>query len=302
MKSLRIIFLLLMLVSCKKEVTIDTEIMEDKLVLYCTMSNTQSTKAFLTKTHSIYEYTDLKDTLSIMNEEISLYRNNVFQGLFVKDTGRFYSLPNFQPEIGDHFYITVDADGFEQISAQAIFTPSIQINNTDVLEIDSSGIFKKVKVKLQFDDRENEDNFYMVEVSRNWLDTIEHPVQYAGIQGYDPILLNQGYEGIISRKMVFPDVLFKNSTADIIVEFVTGYYDEDSLTMIHNNITYLLKLSVISEDYYEFLRSRFMYGLSNNQLPWLVVEPIRVYSNIVNGYGIFGVANSTHDTINIEGK
>jgi hypothetical protein len=102
----------------------------------------------------------------------------------------------------------------------------------------------------------------------------------------DPVLLNEG----------LPLPLFSNKLITSDKYAMTINYNSGSS---YNNMPFIIELRAVSRNYYNYVRSKYIYELGRYPEFGDVAVPQSLYSNIENGYGIFaGYSNVFSDTIN----
>lgn len=169
---------------------------------------------------------------------------------------------------------------------------------------DHSGQIKRdtslMEFTIKFDDPSEAFNYYRVGInliSNRPQDYFDMRLQYASLSTPDPCFMKfnyktehplySGWPNPTTYEMLFND---KNSngkeqTIKVIVPGVEGNSPETK---------YLITLYTINEDYYKYMVDRWKYIKTEND-PF--AEPIKMYSNLSNGCGIFAISSMDVDTL-----
>jgi len=109
-----------------------------------------------------------------------------------------------------------------------------------------------------------------------------------GTRSNDIVLKNEGYtEGIYTDDMAFSDALFNGDTCSLNIHF--AYND---------NVDYVyIILRSVSENYYRYKKSLYRYEVNSFSNILNSSNPVGLYSNIENGYGIFAGYSETVDSM-----
>ncbi len=218
--------------------------------------------------------------MNISGVEISFYQDERWvQTLpFVEKSG-YFSLTNvsFTPDIVHKVVVT--APGFETVFAEQILPSIVPISKLQYFKqsfLDESGD-KNDEVWVTINDPEGQTNYYALEIYHDreaWFrsgDTIVH--RYDTTQSYvssiDPIVSGD-------RTLLFSDETFNGKEKTVRV-----YYHHEEYTQV------AAVLRSITREYYLFLKSFDAY-LATEDNPF--AEPVEVFSNVENGFGIFGLS------------
>lgn len=276
MKTIIAIGLLFFMIatSCQKEIEVKLSDFELKPVVNCLFSNDQPFQVFVSLPKKPYE----KSYYLVKNAEVTINdeKGNVKTIPWVKDG--MYSLPDFKPTIGILYSIEVKIPGFENASASDSI-PGKQpelISYTTLSDVgidDEGNTFSQLAIEFHDPDIKN---YY--DVKYKYLN--KHPIQTTqgsnlylyGIFSNDISVINEGMETFLNST-IFRDELFNGHKYKI--NFY--YFTAPSHTIFFN----------YSVTAYNFIRSSFIHDYTKVYDFWETYEPLPLYSNIKNGYGIF---------------
>lgn len=104
--------------------------------------------------------------------------------------------------------------------------------------------------------------------------------------GQDKVLLNEA----------LPLTVFSNKFMDNSYE-VTFYFSEDFVD-IKNQSKFFIELRSVDKSYYNFQKQKYLYDTAGDTGLGSSVQTYPLYSNIMNGYGIFTSYSSTFEPFN----
>lgn len=194
-------------------------------------------------------------------------------------------------QAGRSYSLRVSAPGFETVHASDILPEMIPTSVVSYhLETSDSdhgelGVIEitDLLIKLQIQDPPDEENWYQIRViapDRRGRYDKHFSTRDASIvtdnRIEDPVL--EGVEPFVGTEPFFKDVLFDGESHEI--ELSLTHFEIES----SQERKIWLQIRHISEVYYRHLRSALLQKTTDDN-PF--AEPVRIYSNIENGYGIF---------------
>ena len=287
--------------ACEKNVFFDVDTKENLLVVNSIIQPDSIAMARITLSADplAVDY----DIIPVEDATVSIYQNDLFAANLTHDGDGNYSIDpgtlNAQP--GDVLRMEVSAPGRTSVNATTTIPDLVPIESVEITDtifetvsysyIDSLGNYYTVdtlvphyELQIKFHDAEGDD-FYSLEI--RYEDayseigacfTTDDPVfTIDGSYGFDPG--DSDHNVTICGEVYFTDATFDNSekimtvsVLEISTEFIT-------------DPKFIFTLSHISKDYYSY-NSSMQLQFQHNGDPFS--EPVPVYSNIVNGFGIFG--------------
>lgn len=259
--NLTLSFALLLFFSCEKEVKLDFN-HQPALCLNCILSPDSLVNARLTISRNIannYEFDFIDDATIILFEE-----DQWTDTLTSAGAGK-YRL-NIKPKLNTRYRIVVMHDNYKDLSATTIIPsyPHI-IYNPDTIEYSEQGEFYIINAFFDIHDEKDIVNYYWMDAFKTnapFIDdfsrSIDTDSEYGFVYNYFMRIEDVGYDGeILSLKAA------KTATG-----VKRPFWAADT-------------------HYDKYLKSSLKARINNEgELPFR--EPVQIYTNIENGYGIFG--------------
>ena len=309
-KNIRLSFCFCTLLwSCEKEILINPPIHEPRLVLESMFHQfdltTFSYDPFLiklTKSAAIMNI-DSASTAVVKNAKILLYKNHeLFRQLTYDDSLKKYVdfceahnssciATSIKPITGDIYSIEASAPGFRAVSATDTMPVFVPI---DSVSIALNAFFDELQhplseINVSFTDLAGQDNFYEIVVG-----SFDGFYDLGGrLKSNDPIITNEPYYSNLTsvfstfefRSLVFSDKLFRGNKTTI--KLILKADCENPDRTICNGL-YSIQLRSISRTYYQYMSTYYMQlGQRKKGGFYGQEEPVRVYSNVTNGFGLF---------------
>lgn len=274
--------------SCEKaEDVVDFPIVTPKLVANCFFQPDSAWNIHVSKSLSVLDNADIK---VVEKATVLLYEDGVFLDTAKLDPiTHFYTLSSNYPQRGKEYSIEVKAPGFTQIEASDIIPAPIPIEDLSMRLTDSvlsydeySGQYYgtlKYEISLTFTDPPGEDNYYQLsgywlEKLQDWSDTTIYTIYRNDIWWSDnnqPIL-----EETNNNYFLFSDKLISGQHFKFVAEFEDYSY--------FSGKTYYFELKSLSEAGFSYKKTAALFQINQGNP---LVEPVQIYNNIENGFGIF---------------
>lgn len=195
--------------------------------------------------------------------------------------------------VDKNYSVEIHVPGFKELTANNLIPGKILIQkavNRDSIGLDEDGSYLS-EARIEFDDDLITTDYYEVKIEKQTLNEFNEVISsgraFYRELGKEPILTNEGLLIFYPETLIFTDALFNGQTCDLTVNYICSvYYDDNSI--LQTKVT----LNHISEEYYKYVQSLTLYSYSLDNTIWGGAEPINVYSNIENGFGIFAAYNS----------
>ncbi|MFV0266483.1 MAG: DUF4249 domain-containing protein [Draconibacterium sp.] len=269
MKQKTLIYYLLVMTSfwqaCEKEVDLETK-HPQKRCLNCVLNPDSLVTAELTLSRDInngYDFEPVDDATLI------LYTDEGDNDTLVSAGSGKYSL-HYKPEEGTTYNILVKHNTFEDLQATTTVPNRAFVTwKTDTTYVSTQGNRVFVRVDMTVHDNPNETNYY-------WMETIETNAVFIDDFNRD-IDTESKYGYVYYYYLRFSDIGYSGQDMDLTFERGSG-----------------IKWYLWSCDphYDKYLKSTLKARLNaEKDLPFR--EPVQIYSNIENGYGIFGAVTAT---------
>lgn len=277
----KLVLLLLFYSACETIVDIDIPKDESRLVLNG-FFNPDSTISV-----SLYQSLHILDPGEFMVVEdamVSIFDSDGAELADFQDAGLGRYTSTFKPEVGKEYRIEVSKSGFETIEA----TDIIPIDSARITAIqieETAGEFsEEYEITFTIQDYAEED-FYEVQVFQRSIyefdgETYENVIVHH-LESEDVVFDDFTSSG---TALLFRDVLFDAGQSKITV---STYLNGDVGCEVNPECIsdeYFLILRKVSEPYFNYNRTlRLQQDLEGNPF----AEPVSVYNNITNGFGIF---------------
>lgn len=290
-KNIYLFIYLAILYSCTKIVPLNNIPADDKLVLNSILNPDSAITVYLSKTSAILD----TNIYWINDAEIEVYKNDIFEGLLTNIAAGKYMSSVF-PEEGATYSLKINYPGYETPSSSDSIPKMIPLNYstyTTPVGFDESG-FPISEAYINFSDPINQKNYYeliFLEEYNNVLDVFNYFLET------DPAFNAEGAPPNYYGLLYFSDELFNGSVYTFKMKFSAGYQMDGDGEYIDSGPYYIV-LRSISENYYLYKKSLawhlFTQGNSISDINSFLVlgDPVDMYSNIENGYGIFASYSS----------
>ncbi len=299
MNKLSIIFFLISIffISCETVIDVNIPLEPTKLVINSTLIPGEPFRVNLSGSQHILDNGDYK---SVSGAEIKIYENGQLLTTLPDSTDGKYISGSFMPKAGKKYSIEARKNGFEAVTAEETLpekSAKIISVKIDTVETNDFGyIEKRLEFDIEIDDEGNTENYYEIIVQRKTTgvryDFSQEPpvitdttisVRNLYLQSEDPGLEEfQNY----GQSIYFDDGLFNGKKYHMKISTNSErYYDSKDVLDDY----YEIYLRNTSEAYYLYRRSTELQNWTEDD-PF--AQPVQVYNNINNGYGIFAGYNN----------
>ncbi|PIF06628.1 MAG: hypothetical protein CSA36_00560 [Draconibacterium sp.] len=282
---LYILLFAILVISCEKEVILDFK-HQPKICLNGLLSPDSIISVRLTLSHGL----DSFDTfVPVMGAVVKIYEEEMLMGVLSSKGKGYYSL-NKKPVEGRSYTITAKADNLPAVTATTTLPlkPIVEFQKETTGYLGNDSTMVEFDLEVQIKDKPGE-NYYWI--SKNWI--IQNRSYGGPIQEVNTPYLDS-FNKITDTEARYGYTLFLG------VRLTDEGFDGQSLNFnipgFFENIPYRYTKSVqiINADkhYDKYMKSSIINRMKEtSDLPFY--EPIQIYSNIENGYGIFGSYAST---------
>ncbi|MFC2114340.1 DUF4249 domain-containing protein [Bacteroidota bacterium] len=265
--------------NCEKvEDVVDFPVKEPTLVLNCFFSSDSTDWVFqISKSLSVIDNAELK---LIPDAKVKLMSNNVVIAQNITaDKDGLYRHKGFKASPDSTYSVEVTHPKLKTITASDVAVRRPDFEVTKHIIVDSSTYYYDPNtgrnygwidgsMTLKIKDDPNEDNYYRIRVY--FYDSIYKSTLY-NITSDNPAVENNYYQGLL-----LSDYLFNGQSFEITFDFEDWEY--------YINKDYYITVEAVSKAFFYYERSYWLF-LDRQGDPFS--EPVQIYNNIVNGYGIF---------------
>jgi len=292
-----IIFLagLMLFASCETVVEMKLPEQPPKIVVNSIFTPDSLIMVHLSKSKFVLSNEQLKE---IEDAEISLFENGNYIGKFSHLNKGFYILSGFYPKINAQYKLTATYQNLKSVEAIETVPQQPVINRVEI----SSSYYQGENFKdfiVYIEDNANEENYYMIELFGKRYDYIYDTLTYDIIDSIeivervhfstqDLVFDDQG----VSPQSIISDKIFNGTIYPIRLSVsANSFYENNYLGYFEITV----RLKNISKAYAQYMLSYSKNGYSD---PFS--QPVQVFSNVKNGFGIFAAYASTYKTLKLK--
>ncbi|MCG6188197.1 DUF4249 domain-containing protein [Maribellus maritimus] len=266
--------------SCEEEVTLDFD-NEPKLCLNCILNPDSVVSAKLTLSHRLDNSGKFE---TVDNGNLTLYEGNELFGIFEpQGNGRY--LINKRPVEGKTYKIIAEAGSYNTISATTILPdfPVVEYSKEIIGHASYDSTLDVYNLNVQLKDKPGKDNYWIYE------NNVVSGVKYGGGGREINTLFIDDFNKEIDTEVKYGFTLFLG------VRLSDEGYDGQSMDFVISDFieateyryTEAVHFLNADEHYDKYIKTSILNRIKEtSDLPFF--EPVQMYSNIQNGYGIFG--------------
>ena len=299
-KNVVLALVLLNLTSCIKILNDDLTSKPTKLVLNAAISPDSALTVNLSRTFNVFEDESNKNLPFVDSAKIGVFENgnhlfdlqSLGYGYYIKD--------NFYPVVGETYSLEATFGSYKKIQASTIIPTKVPIFSFDTLSIEVEDEYNGREThyigKLKYKDPGGRDNQYQLSCRVWYKNEFGDEIWYdqaIWVAESETMLFDNSYGSLL-----WSDKYTEGKDVEIRFVFFNTYKYDKSLAAETEIIRFKFFFQSINHDYYTYLKSLNMYYESGgSEDPFS--EPVVIFSNIENGYGIFGSYNTDTATAEI---
>lgn len=292
MKRFNILFILSffsLLVSCEKELEYDKDLIAPKIVIQGILELDSTFAVYLERTYAFNEQNpETEITSGALISVVNLNTGETYVSSVPVDSNR-YEFP-FNTAPNTDYKITVSHPDYPTVTATTHTTNVVPLISVDTASLMNDS-YPKLIGTLKWQDPPGK-NYYVVRVSYMYYDENGIPNGNGGgsAYSYDPAIDNSSNSDPLSPEnwqwyFAFSDEQFESSlkTMDLISNNPFNNWSTDSASIEYH-------LTSVGYDTYLYYKTKLIQLNSDPTFS----EPSMIYTNVINGYGVFGsVSGST---------
>ncbi|MCD6062135.1 MAG: hypothetical protein K0R82_46 [Flavipsychrobacter sp.] len=289
--------------SCTKEIKVDVPEHQPSLVISSNTSVDDTFRVQIGKSAAILKYKPNLD-LSVSDATVVLYEGDKALGAMVHNKADGIYTAAAIAEAGKKYTIKVSAPGFTQAEATSDVPSAVKIKSIKRYpnaRVDIDGM-QQDEIRISFDDPSGVGDFYIL---RLLMPTVQDSfmngeyVYSTCVNTNDPSVESIYNESIdqntclSSDGIFFRDALFNGTTKELrlfVASNVLLPVEDFNGTLFYPGI----ELHHVPEALFRYQKS-YQFASENMGNPF--AEPTNVYSNVVNGYGIFSVVSIDYEEV-----
>lgn len=302
--------LLVLLTACEQEVEVDLPDQAPRLVINSLFT---PDSLFTVRLYSSLPVLDTQRYVVPDNATVTLYEEEQeVETLPYDPDRRWFRSRSFKPAAGKSYRVRVTAPGFPEASARS--TVPLPVPIRDFIFKDTAGVigegFYHGSATFTLNDPPGQADHYAIQCIYNtvYLDYKfvagqPGPARYDTLRGFNALFLfssdptiqagGGGYGEGIGPLALVNDRVFDGKTTSLTIDFnsIRKYGPNQNEPM---RLVWALKS--VSQAYYEYFR-KLDGHLQNQNFSLFGGEPVMMYSNVENGYGVF--AGYSQDTVSV---
>lgn len=299
------LIIILVITSCEKTISVGIPAAQPKLFIDGITESGDIFKVKVGKAAGILTVTD-SNTYKVNDALVQLFVNNVITDTLIYNSLSYNYIAKNKtvPITGNTYLIKAAAPGYVTAEAETT-TPAVTLiqNITRKVNARKDAMGNDMdEIKITFQDNGEQPNYYLFKIKSPTysFDTTEiynaFPCLYSGDADIDRRAVTDptSIDHCIFSEFFMTDKNFNGRLKEITLFAQNNYFTPYLNT--NNNKLYraIIELYSITDTYYKYRKSYDTY-FDNNDNPFS--EPVLVYSNVKNGYGLFSSVHVARDTI-----
>ena len=285
---------LTLFLSCEEEISLSSETSQRKIVINSIISTDSTWNVNLSYSQSIFDNGDF-DYIQAASVKVTNLTNE--QSFFLKNVGEGDYQRGLKPNEGHTYELEITTHEGETARAVTYVPSVLQVEVMKKDAVDENGK-NTIEIDIEIEDNPEEENFYVWEIVETRIieaEIVEEPINidFELAAEHDSTEVDSELKSLNSLLFISDDNFNgkKYSTKltlgnDVINKGEEGGDDVNNLEVPR----FSLKIMAVSKDLYEYLRTYELSKQNEIQIS-SISQPVNVYSNIENGYGIFGGYN-----------
>ncbi len=283
--------------ACQKEIEIEYPEIEPALTVNCLFT---PDTGFKIRVGKLLPFNDTVSEYIVDDAFCKIWENGVFKEQLRYTNDGFYVTESLKAGVGNVYEIEVSHPDFETVSARDTVPGPIEISevyfvHNTLYDPLGENYFHDINIRFQDDMQKNYYELRLVLVDS----TDEGAVRLRQLlfsKTNDLSLLSTGLIEFEPASIPFNDVLFNGQNY-----FLSTYYKlpfGSSSGSSYDTHNLIVQFNSVSYQYYRYARQMIMH-IRNQESDILegIGDPVGMYTNIENGYGIFAAYNPHADTL-----
>lgn len=295
--------------ACEKEVEIKVPVKDPSLVIMALQEKGEYVVASIGRSRHILEPQpgfDLREHYSVKNAQVVLYEDATAIDTLIYSPSEYIYMSKYNRVMvdGRTYTLKANAPGFKEVSSETIVPSQSQIVETRWnRNVRTNSYGEKIdEVIIKFNDPAGERNFYLIKVFQpsipnfgdytvGCVSTTDKDIETVGYDD-DPIETDDCIDG---GNLLLRDVNFNGAQKQVKLNIISSFLD-NTWTDPNTGQTArpYVKVYRITESHFKFAKS---YSVFDNADDNPFAEPVNVYSNVRNGYGIFSAYTVAVDSL-----
>lgn len=289
--------------SCRKVIEIELPSKDGKIVINSFFSSRDSLVINISKSLHILDNIESK----LLNDaEVIIYENNIFKEKLTNINNGNYIARTFIPSNDKLYKVIVKYNNLNPANSENIIpnpikiisvdTSTVYVTNNNGMNQGGGNSYPQYQLKIRFKDTENFKNYYSIRLyvkSQNYYYKNTSDIKYFD---YMPLYFSSNDLVIESwqsgEAALFSDDFINGKEYNLLINI-------DKYNFPNTNNEVIVEINSLSKDYFFYSKS---YNLYQSVKGDPFSEPVQVYNNIENGFGIFAGYSSDTLGLNLKGE
>ncbi len=298
----KLVFLLIIsfFIACQKEIEVEYPKLESKLVINSLFTPDSLFKVRVTKSSG------MNNTLDdiVQDAACEIWSNNQLLETLRYTKNGFYISELLKPDVGKSYTIKVSHPNFKMATATSYVPTKTSFSIIDTVNFEEVDYLNETcffGTTLQFDEEKQQDNFYEIIVKdikykNRKKENLDYERYVRRYKSKDIIIQNEEIIEYNPNTIIFSDKKITKQTCDLKFSFELGVlYTYPKGIYRHNAVVYFVSAS---QDYYKYKKHLIKHKANQQSNIWNGAgDPVVMFTNVENGYGIFAGYQISLDTI-----
>jgi len=282
-------FILFLLTSCTKEVVIDLPDHEGKTVINSIFSPDTLLCVHVSRSRVIIDTFFIQETAPVVVLKYAEKTDTL------QSTGNgYYMSLNHVPQVQTRYTIEVSSTEYGKATASDKIPEEIPfevINYMQEAGIDVEGC-NFSSITIRFNEPPGEKNYYEIKAVHESNPGGKLRYEKLCLWSNDAVIKNEGYVNEVYDNLIFSDELINGKSHTLAFNFY-HFFDEKNVAS-----RFFIHFRSVSENYF-FYKKKLMLHFENQfgDIWYGTGNPVNLYSNVENGYGIFAGYSVDRDTV-----
>ncbi len=284
------LFNLILLSGCVKILNDELKTKETKLVLNAAISTDSVFTVNVSRTFNIFEDESVNNLPFIDSAKVQLYEDNHYLFDLNHTSYGFYNKPDFFPQLDKEYKVDVSYGSYKPVESKAIIPPKVPIVAFDTSTNQIADAYGGNEIdfigEITYNDPPGVSNYYQLSCriyiihADSSIDTYQQAVW--------PVDENERFfESTSGGNLLWNDKLTEGKEVSFKFVYFSSYEYKSKAHRDQEHLRFVFYLKSITQAYFTYLKSLGVYwetGGTENPFS----EPVVIYSNVDNGYGILG--------------
>jgi hypothetical protein len=302
MKKLLILFTaIFFLTGCVKIINDDLKAKESKLVLNAAISPDSTFTVNLSRTFNIFDDESDKNLPFIDGAKVRLFEDGAYLFDLENQSAGYYVKAGFYPETNKEYAIDAAIDGYKTIESKSVIPKIVPLADFDTVIVRLTndpfyGNQTQYVGLLTYQDPAGVSNQYQLKCKIG-TKVEDGNIKWEDNSVYVPDVDDSFYDRSWGE-LLWNDKYSDGKEVEIRFVFYSEYPEFDEGLRETDTLRFMFYFQSVNQEYYTYLKSFGKYlesGGSSDPFS----EPVVIYSNVKNGYGIFAGFDQDTATTNV---